>query len=74
MKRLKLIVIAVVAVLTVIVVFQNTQSVETEILFVTFRMPRALLLFGTLLMGFVLGAVRVDKLVAKLAKRNGRKS
>jgi hypothetical protein len=41
----------------IIVVLQNTQSVETRILLVTLSMPRAVLLFVTLLLGFVLGLV-----------------
>lgn len=55
MSQIKTGVIGVVAVLLVIVVLQNTQSVETKILFVTVAMPRAVLLFVTLLVGFVLG-------------------
>ena len=51
----KLIVAAVLAVLVLIVVLQNTEAVETRILFVTLTMPRAALLFGALIVGFVLG-------------------
>ena len=57
MKRLRTLVFALVAVLVIIVVLQNTQSVETRILLVTLSMPRAVLLFVTLLLGFVLGLV-----------------
>jgi uncharacterized integral membrane protein len=60
MKRLRTLVIALVAVLVIIVVLQNTQSVETRILFVTLAMPRAVLLFVTLLVGFVLGLVAAN--------------
>ena len=55
MKQFKLIVVAVLALLGLIVVLQNTASVETKILFVTIIMPRAILLMITLLIGFVLG-------------------
>jgi hypothetical protein len=48
MKRLRTLVFALVAVLVIIVVLQNTQSVETRILLVTLSMPRAVLLFVTL--------------------------
>lgn len=49
--------LAIVAVMVLIVALQNTQSVETRILFMTVSMPRAVLLFVTLLIGFVLGLV-----------------
>jgi len=34
---------------------QNTDSVDTNLLFVTITMPRALLLLGTFLSGFAVG-------------------
>ena len=57
MKNLKVIVIVVVSLLVLIVVLQNTQSVETKLLFMTITMPRAFLLFLTFLFGFVVGSV-----------------
>lgn len=57
MKKFKMISLAVVSVLVLIVVLQNTDSVETKILFVTLTMPRAFLLLVTFLIGFVVGAV-----------------
>lgn len=57
MKKLKLIAGAVLAVLAVIVVLQNTEPVETRLLFVSLVMPRAVLLFGTLAIGFNLGVL-----------------
>jgi len=56
MKRQRSLVFELVAVLVIIVVLQNTQSVETRILLVTLSMPRAVLLCVTLLVGVVLGA------------------
>jgi len=53
--KLKLISIALLAVLAIVVMFQNTTSVETKILFVSVTMPRSLLLLMTLAVGFVLG-------------------
>lgn len=44
-------------VLLVIVVLQNTAEVETKILFISVSMPRAVLLFVTALLGFVLGVL-----------------
>ena len=55
MKRLRLIVTLVLAVLVVIVVLQNTDAVETRLLFATVTMPRAVLLLTTALIGFALG-------------------
>jgi uncharacterized integral membrane protein len=40
-----------------VVIFQNTQEVETQVLFWTLRLPRAALLASTLLAGFAGGVV-----------------
>ena len=48
MKKLKLVAIGVITLVVVIVVLQNTQAVETKLLFVTLTLPNAALLFGTL--------------------------
>ncbi len=45
------------ALLAIIVVLQNTQAVETRVLFTTITMPRALLLALALLLGFAAGYV-----------------
>ena len=71
MSKIKIIIIAILAVLTLIVVLQNTQSVETKILFITIEMPRAALLFVTAVVGFVLGIFVAGKLLWK--KRDGKK-
>ena len=65
MKNLKIILIVIVAVLTVIVVLQNTAQVETRLLFVTVAMPRAILLAVTLLIGFAIGLLLGPRLVKK---------
>jgi uncharacterized integral membrane protein len=52
---LRLIVVAVVAVLSIVLVFQNTESVETKIFFATVAMPRAVLLAVTFVLGVVVG-------------------
>ena len=57
MQRIKSILILVILALFCIVFLQNTQSVETRILFMTVAMPRAILLIITLLIGFVLGLI-----------------
>jgi uncharacterized integral membrane protein len=70
LNKVKLITIAIVAVLTVIIVFQNTDAVDTKILFLTITMPRAALLFGTLVIGFVIGLLTASHFAALPAKRD----
>jgi len=57
MKRAKMIGILVLALSVGIVVLQNTESIQTKILFFTFIMPRAVLLFLTALIGFIIGVL-----------------
>jgi uncharacterized integral membrane protein len=55
MAKVKLFVAAVLCTLAVIIAFQNTESVDTHLLFFTVTMPRALLLLVTLLIGMAIG-------------------
>jgi len=55
MKPGKTIAVLILALLVLIIIMQNTSPVETKILFVSFHLPRALLLFITTLIGFILG-------------------
>lgn len=57
MINAKLIAAAVAALLLIVVILQNTEDVETRVLFVTITMPRAVLIFISALFGFVVGAV-----------------
>jgi len=68
MKRMKNIIVLVISLLILIVVLQNTQSVETRLLFMKVTMPRALLLFVTLLVGFVIGIVATSHFTGKSPK------
>ena len=68
MERFKLVSIAVLVGLGIIIILQNTQPVETKILFMTITMPRAILLMVTTLIGFALGM-----LVSFLFQRKERK-
>jgi uncharacterized integral membrane protein len=52
----------------VFVVFQNTQAVETRVLFLTLTLPNAALLFGTLIIGFAIGVLTAGHIVSS-AKR-----
>jgi len=67
-NKLKLVGIACLVVIVVIVVFQNTQIVETKLLFFTVTMPNAALLFGTLIIGFATGVLTASRIVSS-AKR-----
>ncbi len=55
--KIKLITLLVVVVLAVIIFLQNTEAVETHILFLRFQMSRALLLILTFLLGLVTGGL-----------------
>lgn len=55
MKFNKLIALIALIFFIIILVLQNTETVETKILFFSFHTPRALLLFLTALIGFLLG-------------------
>ena len=65
MNKAKLIAAGIVAILTLIVVFQNTAPVQTKVLFATIEMPRAVLLFGTTAVGFLLGILTALHLTRK---------
>lgn len=55
MQRFKIIVVAVLTIVLLIVVAQNTEPVETRLLFATVTMPRAALLVITGMIGFAIG-------------------
>jgi uncharacterized integral membrane protein len=56
-NRIKLVVAAVLVVLTIIVVLQNTDTVHTKVLFGTISMPRSTLLAITFATGALAGSV-----------------
>ena len=57
MNRFKMISIATLTILGCIIILQNTEPVETKILFLSITMPRAILLMATTLIGFALGVL-----------------
>lgn len=57
MERFKIISIGILALLGVIIILQNTEPVETKLLFLSITLPRAILLMGTTLIGFALGVL-----------------
>ncbi len=68
LKKTKIAVVASLALLVVIIVLQNTEVVETKILFTTISMPRAALLFGTLVSGFVIGVLTGGRIMTRIKK------
>jgi uncharacterized integral membrane protein len=55
MRLTKQIVVGLLALLILVVVIQNTETVKTRFLWITVSMPRALLLFITALIGYAAG-------------------
>lgn len=64
-SKAKVTIIAIISILILILVLQNTEAVTTKFFFGEFRMPRAFLLALTFLLGgiagFVLAIVKVRK-------------
>ena len=65
MQKTKLIIAAVLTLIGLVIIFQNTQSVTTRILMITLTLPLALWLFLMLLIGFALGVLTSFRLVGK---------
>ncbi|MFH1999497.1 MAG: LapA family protein [Planctomycetota bacterium] len=70
MKQVKIILAIVLVVLGLIIVLQNTASVETELLFVKVTMPKAVLLFITLAIGFASGIMASMFFARRMAARD----
>jgi len=69
MHKAKIIALVVLLALIAFVVFQNTEQVQTRVLFITIEMPRAVLLAVTALLGFLFGIlVGLRKAAPKPAK------
>jgi len=77
-KAIAKIIAAIVFVLLIlIVILQNTEEVETKLLFITMDMPRALLLFINLLIGYLLGIatmIVLKRRAANTAKASSKSS
>lgn len=54
----------------IIIIVQNTEPVETDILFLTVTMPRAALLAFAGLLGFGLGVLTSLLLTGKISKKD----
>ena len=68
MKKVKVVAIIVILLLALIVFLQNTQAVETKLLFLTITMPRVLLLMLTFIMGFIGGLITASYILRKPSK------
>lgn len=57
MRNIRLALAIVLAVVIVVIALQNTEPVDTKLLFATVSMPRAVLIFTTAAIGFGLGVL-----------------
>ena len=69
MNNLKIIAIGLVSLVAIVAVLQNTQAVETKLLFLTLTLPNAALLFGTLIVGFAIGVFTTGHIVSRSSRR-----
>ena len=69
MQKAKLISAIVAILLVVIVILQNTQAVETKLLFITITAPIAVLVGSSLLIGIVAGMLIAMTLSSKKSKK-----
>lgn len=67
-QKLKLAGSAILAILATVIVLQNTETVETKILFISVAMPRALLLLVATALGFGLGSLVTLIIIGKKKK------
>ena len=70
MKKAKVVVIIIILLLALIVFLQNTNAVETKLLFMTITMPRVLLLMLTFILGFIGGLITASYILRKPDKYN----
>ncbi|MFC1597217.1 hypothetical protein ACFL5Q_04660 [Planctomycetota bacterium] len=67
LQTAKVIAVVVLVLLAAVVVSQNTEAVETKILFINITMPRAALLLVNLVIGFVVGFLVAGRVRRKSA-------
>ncbi len=70
MAKAKMITVLILVAVSLIVLLQNTQPVETNFLFMSATMPRAALLAITMLIGIVVGIIIALGFSRKRNKRN----
>jgi uncharacterized integral membrane protein len=69
MKKIKLIGYLTLLILVLIVILQNTEAMQTDILFMTVSMPRAALLLTTMLIGVIMGIAIAFSYLGRSAKK-----
>ena len=67
MDKAKTIIAGALCLPALILIVQNVETVETRILFYTLSLPRAFLLFGAFIVGFVAGSLWTTN---KISNRN----
>jgi len=65
MKKVKFIIIGILIIIVFVLTIQNTQPVDTHILFLTITMPRAALLLLMTLIGYAIGVFTVFHYIGK---------
>ena len=55
--QMKVVAVAVLALVAVVLLYQNREPVQTKLLFATIEMPRAIMLLVTLAIGFAAGLI-----------------
>ena len=68
MKKAKIIIIVAISLLEVVVSLQNTEAVETKLLFANITMPRVLLLILTFITGFIVGLITASQVLRRTRK------
>jgi len=68
MKKVKIVLIIIISILALIIFLQNTEAVETKLLFITVTMSRALLLILTFGVGFATGLITMSYMSRKPKK------
>lgn len=69
MQKAKIIAVVVLAVLVLIIALQNTAPVETRLVLFTVDIPVALLIFGSLVIGFVVGMLVTGRIMGKKSRK-----
>lgn len=57
MKKAKIVLLSIILILIIIIILQNVKDVGIKVLFWTFTMPHATLLFIAVMVGFVVGGI-----------------
>lgn len=69
MQGIRIAGVALLALIVLIIVLPNTESVDTKILFLSITMPRAALLSGALVVVFVIGVFTADGVLARMQEK-----